>query len=63
MNLTRAEMVQLQRDLFRYRTTQRIARRDGTVTPLERKKIIRAKKKARRDAIRFRHNHNRRRII
>ena len=60
--LTRPEKFELRKDAIHYKTAQRNARRDGIVTPLERRRIHRLKCETRRDAFRFRHN-GRRRVI
>lgn len=60
--MTRFERLRLQRDVLHLRVTNRIATRDGIISPEERVRIHRAKAKTRRDAYRFRHN-NRRRLI
>lgn len=54
--IIRFERLQLQRDVMRMRAAQRIAERDGIVTPYERRVIQKLKQKTRRDAFRFRHN-------
>ncbi|MFN8291623.1 MAG: hypothetical protein U0U70_15305 [Chitinophagaceae bacterium] len=61
-NITRIEALSLQRDLMRYRRANRFAERDGVVTPMEQRRIHKMKRKARRDALRYRFN-NRRRLI
>lgn len=60
--ITRFECLQLRKDITRYRAAQRQVRRDGVVTPYERRKIHMLKIKARRDAFRFSHN-RRQRVI
>ena len=60
--ISRPERFQLRRDMIRLHMVQRNARRDGTITPIERIKVHKAKCKTRRDIIRFRHN-GRNRII
>jgi hypothetical protein len=60
--ITRPERFQLRRDMIRLNMVQRNARRDGIVTPIERRRIHRSKCNTRRDVIRFRHN-GRNRII
>ena len=58
--ITRPERFQLRRDMIRLNMVQRNARRDGIVTPIERRRIHRSKCNTRRDVFRFRHNgHNR----
>jgi hypothetical protein len=58
--ITRHEARELRKDHFQLRKTQRLARRDGIVGPLERKRIHRLKREHRRDFIRFNHNRQRR---
>jgi hypothetical protein len=60
--ITRFERLQLQRDVFRHRIAERGAKRDGIVTPFERRKLYKMKERTRRDAFRFRHN-GRNRVI
>jgi hypothetical protein len=60
--ISRPERFQVRRDIIHLNMVQRNARRDGIITPVERKKIYRSKCNTRRDAFRFRHN-GRRRII
>lgn len=60
--LTRPEKMELRKDVYRTQIMQRKARRDGVVTPIERRKIHRSKCDTRRDAFRFKHN-GRRRLI
>jgi hypothetical protein len=60
--LTRPEKFELRKDVFRTRIMQRRARRDGVITPIERRRIHRSKCDTRRDAFRFNHN-GRRRVI
>ena len=55
--LTSPEALELRRDQFRYRQLQSRARRDGFVTPMERKQLRRMKMHQRREASRFRHNY------
>jgi hypothetical protein len=55
-HITRPERHQLRKDVVRYKAAQRIARRDGVVSPLERRRLNRLKTDTRRDAFRFRHN-------
>ena len=61
-HLTRPEKMELRKDVYRSQILQRRARRDGIVTPFERRRINRSKCDTRRDAFRFRHN-GRRRLI
>jgi hypothetical protein len=60
--LNRPEKMELRKDVFRNQVIKKRARRDGIVTPIERRRIHRSKCDTRRDAFRFRHN-SRRRII
>jgi hypothetical protein len=59
--LTPVEKHDLRKDVLRQRTAQRMAKRDGVVTPVERIRIHRLKAETRRDA--FRYTHNRRNRI
>lgn len=61
-HITRPERHQLRKDVVRYKSAQRIARRDGVVSPLEKRRLNRLKTDTRRDAFRFRH-HGRNRLI
>ncbi len=58
--LTRIERFDLRRDQFRYNMMERRAKRDGVVTPLERKKLNKRKRENRREEFRYRHNRQRR---
>lgn len=60
--ITRPERFELRKDLVRQRVIQHHARRDGIITPMEKRKIHKATCNTRRDLIRFRHN-GRNRII
>lgn len=60
--LSRSEKIELRKDIFRNQILMRRARRDGVITPIERRRIHRSKCDTRRDAFRFRHN-SRRRVI
>ena len=55
-HITRSERHQLRKDAVRYKAEQRIARRDGRISPIERRRLNRLKTDTRRDAFRFRHN-------
>jgi hypothetical protein len=55
-HITRLERHQLRKDAVRYKTAQRIARRDGVVSPLEKRRLHKLRTDTRRDAFRFRHN-------
>ena len=59
---SRPEKFELRKDVYRSQIMQRKARRDGVVTPMERRRIHRSKCDTRRDAFRFKHN-GRRRLI
>lgn len=54
--ITRPERVQLRNDVIRLKMVQRNAKRDGVITPLEKRRIHKMKCTTRRDAFRFRHN-------
>jgi hypothetical protein len=54
--ITIPERQVIRKDMLRVRTAQRIAQRDGVVTPVERVRIHRLKSKTRRDAVRFRYS-------
>jgi hypothetical protein len=58
--LFRSEKTGLRKDIFRNQIMVRRARRDGIVTPLERRRLHRAKCDTHRDAFRSRHNRGRR---
>lgn len=60
--ITVGERVALRQDVARYKMLQRRSQRDGIITPVERRRIQRAKIETRRDAFRFKHN-GRRRLI
>lgn len=60
--LSRPEKMELRKDVFRNQLLKHKARRDGIVTPIERRRLKRAKCDTRRDVFRFRHN-GRRRVI
>jgi len=60
--LTWGEKKELRKDAVRYHAMKRRAGRDGRITPIERRKLRRAKCDTRRDLVRFKHN-GRRRII
>ncbi len=57
--ITPVERFQLHRDVVRFRTAERQARRDGVITPYERRRVKALKAKTRRDAYRFHHNRRR----
>ena len=54
--ITRPEKFQLKKDAVRLNMVHRNVRRDGVVTPLEKRRLHKAKCKNRRDTFRFRHN-------
>ena len=60
--ITRPERFQLRKDVVHSKVAQHNARKDGVVTPLERRRIHKLKCETRRDAFRFRHN-GRRKVI
>ncbi|HEY6062369.1 MAG TPA: hypothetical protein VIV35_02100 [Chitinophagaceae bacterium] len=53
---SRSERIELRKDIFRDQLLKRRAGRDGIVTPIERRRLHRAKCDTRRDLFRFRHN-------
>lgn len=60
--VTAGERAELRQDAVRYKMLQRRAKRDGVVTPIERRRVQKARVEVRRDAFRFKHN-ARRRVI
>jgi hypothetical protein len=54
--ITVPERQVIRKDMLRVRIAQRMAQRDGVVTPAERMRIQRLKSNARRDVVRFRYN-------
>jgi hypothetical protein len=60
--ITRGERFELRKDVLRYKAAERHIRRDGKITPLERRRLHKMKQHTRRDAFRFKHN-RRHRII
>ena len=60
--ITVGERMELRKDALRYKMLQRRSQRDGVVTPIERRRLQRAKVEARRDLYRFKHNPRRRLI-
>ena len=60
--LNRAERVRIRKDQFRYKMEQKKARRDGVVTPGEKRKLNMMKKKNNRQIFRMKHN-RRNRVI
>lgn len=60
--VTRPEKRELRKDAFRYDRMRHKSRRDGRVSPMERRRLHQAKRHQRVDRHRFRHN-SRRRVI
>jgi len=60
--ITVGERMELRKDALRYKMLQRRSQRDGVVTPIERRRVQKAKAETRRDAFRYRHNARRRLI-
>ena len=60
--ITVGERTELRKDALRYKMLQRRSQRDGVVTPIERRRLQKAKAETRRDAFRYRHNARRRLI-
>ena len=60
--LNRNERIELRQDVFRNQSIRKRARRDGVITPIERRRMHRSKCESPRDLVRFRHN-GRRRVI
>jgi hypothetical protein len=60
--LTRPEVLQLRRDALRYRISDRNVRRDAVITPYERRKLQKQKRRNKYKTMRDKHN-NRRRVI
>ena len=60
--ITPVERLELRKDAMRYHVTKKRVNRDGIVTPMEHRRVRKAKCEMRRDAFRFRHN-PRRRVI
>jgi hypothetical protein len=58
--ITRPERFHLRKDQFRYKIAQRRVRRDGTVTPMERRRLMMMKRHNRQEMFRFKHNRFRR---
>jgi hypothetical protein len=58
--LTRPEVRHLRTDERKFRDAKRIARRDGVVTPTEKRRLRMIRKHERRDLYRFKHNKRRR---
>lgn len=53
--LTRPEVFELRKDQVRLNNMQRMARRDGVITPHERRKIHTMKAHTRKETFRFKH--------
>ena len=60
--LNRAERVRIRKDQFRYKMEQKKSRKDGVVTPGEKRKLNMMKKKNNRQIFRMKHN-RRNRVI
>ena len=60
--INRPERMELRKDALRYEMLERKTRRDGVVTPFERKRLRKAKCEDRRDLFRAKHNRRRRMI-
>ena len=60
--ITRSESFELRKDALRYQMLKHRARRDGVVTPIERRRLRKERCESRRDLFRFNHN-GRRRLI
>ena len=58
-SISRPERLQLYKDVVRLNIVQSIARKDGRVTPFERRRINKEKCTIGRDAFRFKHNNRR----
>lgn len=61
-DINRGERHQLRKDGAHYKMTKKNVRKDGKVTPRERKRVHNLKAKTRHDAFRFKHN-RRKRVI
>ncbi len=61
-DITRPERHELRKDAVKYRAVKHHARKDGKVTPRERKRLHKMRKHTRHDAFRFKHNRHRRHI-
>ena len=61
-DITRPERNELRKDAGKYRISKHHARKDGKVTPRERKRLHKMRKHTRHDAFRFKHNRHRRHI-
>jgi len=58
--INRAERFHLRKDQLRYRIAQRRVKRDGIVTPMERRRLMKMKRHNRQELFRFKHNRFRR---
>lgn len=58
--LTHAEKSRLQKNDFRYKKTERRFKRDGRLTPMEKRKLSYMKRHDRHDKFRFKHNDRKR---
>lgn len=61
-DFTRPERSELRKDVVKYKIAKHHARKDGKVTPRERKRLHIMRKHTRHDAFRFKHNRHRRHI-
>jgi len=61
-DITRVERHELRKDAVKYRAVKHHARKDGKITPRERKRLHKMRKHTRHDAFRFKHNRHRRHI-
>jgi len=59
-SITRGERLELRKDAVRYKAAQHHARKDGKITPRERKRLHKMRKHNRHDAFRFKHNNRNR---
>ena len=60
VQVTRAERFELMKDRFRFEMAQRLARRDGYLSPQERNRLQKMKRQQRRELFIYKHNRNRR---
>ena len=60
--INRAERFRLHRNEARFRIARKHARRDGVVSPMERRRMLKMKRHQRHEIFRYKHN-NRRRIM
>lgn len=54
--ITRGERFELRKDAVRYNAVKHHARKDGKITPRERRRMHKMRKHNRHDAFRFKHN-------